>query len=347
MKSPVFLLSILIYCALLSVSCNLLNPHKQDEPIKIRPTIQIIVDSIAKYNQLTSSGVGFSGVKTTQWERYEKLSKTASLPELEALTNHKNAVVRCYAFDALTARRDTNAFTILEVHLKDTARLSTFIGCIISDERVGDYFLDAVTLQDSTYTGYKLTATQKDVVDSIILFDKQIRLSAKYNLLYDLKPQINYYNRVKEIAMKEKMPVAIWALSKYKKRSDIDIIEKGINNPNTEDYSIRSVIQIPDSIFYTNLINIFEREWKEKLYDYQKWEILYQALAQYPSNPQTLALFKRTIQSKDKFRYQTLGTDLLIAITKYPNSAFEPLKKQIKLDEYDMEEVKQELAKDN
>jgi hypothetical protein len=101
---------------------------------------------------------------------------------------------------------------------------------------------------------------------------------------------------------------------------------------------------MPDSSFYPKLINIFEREWREKLYDYGKWQIVYQALTRYPAAPQTLALFKRTIQTRDKFRYQTLGTDLLIAITRYPSPIFEQLKPQIKLDENSMADVKRALA---
>ncbi|HTK22094.1 MAG TPA: hypothetical protein VL442_21395 [Mucilaginibacter sp.] len=336
--SPLLLISILF------ISCKPGKKSQKPVQVKIRPSIQVIVDSIAKYNQLNNSGVGFAGVKTVQWSRYEKLNKAASLPELRQLTQHKNSVVRCYSFDALAARKDTAIFNILLDHLHDTAQLSTFIGCIISKTDVGDYFINSVTPYDSSETGYKLSAKQRVFVDSILLFDKRIKLAAKHDLIYDLKPKPEYYNRVKEIAVNEKMPVAILALAKYKQLSDTGIINKAFNSASTEDYAIQSATEIPDKFFYSKLIDIFEREWKEKLYDYGKWEVLYQALAKYPSEPQTLVLFNRTIQTKDKFRYQTLGADLLIAITKYPSSAFASLKKQIKLDQYHMEDVNRALG---
>jgi hypothetical protein len=330
---------------LLFMSCSQPKARTKVEPVIIRPAIKIIVDSITRYNQFTSSGVGYAGVRTPQWDRYEKLSTTATLPELRALTRHENAVVRCYAFLALSAKKDTAAFNILLTHLHDTARLSTFMGCIISKKIAGDFFLATVTSYHSSYTGYKLSPNQKIKVDSILLFDKHITLSARYNLIYALKPQAKYYNRIKELATTENMPVAIWALAKFKRQSDIGIINKGFNGGGTEDYAIRSVIEMPDSSFYPKLVSIFEREWKQKFYDYEKWELLYRALARYPEKPQTLAFFKRTVQSKDKFRYGKLDADLLVAITKYPNPVFEPLKKQIKLDKYDMEDVKRELSK--
>ncbi|MEO6850354.1 MAG: hypothetical protein ABI203_06335, partial [Mucilaginibacter sp.] len=262
---------VLMELLLILGSCN--QPHSKGKirHVKIRPVINIIVDSIAQYNQLNSSGVGYAGIRTVQWDRYEKLSKTATLPELRELTNHKNSVVRCYAFDALTDRKDTAAFNILLGHLQDTAMVSTFIGCMISKERTGDYFLNIVKPYDSTDTGYKLSFRQKAIVDSILLFDKHIMLYAKYNLLYDLKPQAQYYNRVKEIATNGKMPVSVWTLAKYKRLEDIGIITKAFYGIESEDYAIRSVTLLPDSSFYPILIKIFEREWKEKLYDYGKW----------------------------------------------------------------------------
>ncbi|MBS7563806.1 hypothetical protein KHS38_05270 [Mucilaginibacter sp. Bleaf8] len=326
----------------LLMACQYNVGSKQKQKLQLRPAIQRIVDSMAKYNQVNSSGVGEAGVRTVQWTRYEQLSKTATLPELRALTNHKNPVVRCYALDALSARNDTATFSIVLAHLHDTARVSTFMGCIINSYLVGDYFLNAVIPYDSTSTGYRLTKHQKQIVDSILLYDKHMALSAKYNLLYDMNPQAKYYNRVKEIATLEKMPVAIWTLARYRKSSDIGIIRDAFNDnkdSRKEDYAIRAAIEMPDSSFYPKLTGIFEREWKEKLYDYGKWQVLYEALARYPDKAQTLQLFKRTLATKDEFRYKTLGTDLLIAITKYPNPLFEPLKRQIKLDKYSMEDV--------
>lgn len=343
LKYSFLFLSPLFVLMLLFAGCYDTGPSHESEPVKVRPEIQIIVDSIANYNQLNSSGVGDAGIRTPQWVRYEKLSSTASLPELRALTSYENSVVRCYAYDALTARNDTASFSILLNHLRDTAKVATFIGCISSDEMTGDYFLNSVTPYDSTSGGYKLSPKQKLLIDSTLIFDKHIMLSAKYKLLYDMKPQPRYYSRVREIALHEKTPVAIWALARYKKANDVGIIKNAFNDSQAEDYAIRSATLMADSSFHPILTKIFEREWKQKLYDYQKWEILYQALAQYPKQPQTLAFFNRTVQTKDKFRRKTLGADLLIAITKYPDPAFESFKKQIKLGKYDMEEVNKAL----
>ncbi|MEI7726190.1 MAG: hypothetical protein WCK09_13865 [Bacteroidota bacterium] len=156
---------------------------------------------------------------------------------------------------------------------------------------------------------------------------------AKYSLLRTLQPNIKYYSRVREIATKENSPVATLALSRFKNPADIGTIKLLFKNEKTEYYAAYCAREFPDGTFYPLLVKIFEREWLCKYYDLPKWRILYQALSKYPTE-QTYQLFKRTIDCKDGFRHQTLGTYLMIAITKYPDKLFDPLKSKIKLNKY-------------
>jgi hypothetical protein len=318
-------------------SCNGQTPTSS----AIRPVIQKIANGIAKDNVLKSAGVGYGGVRTDQWERFEKLKKEATDEELKELTENKNPVVRCYSFQAIATRKSIDVFPILLKHLNDTARIETFQGCIVSSQVAGDYFLGVVTPEYIDLDAYKLTSRQRATVDSILLFDKTSKISAKYRLLSDLEPNPSYYNRIKEIATTENNPVAILALARFQNKTDIGIIKSLFDNDKTEYYAAYSSREFSDSSFYPSLTKIFEKEWNERLYDYPKWRILYQALAKYPTR-QTYELFKRTTQTKDDFRYQTLGKYLMIAITKYPNEIFESLKAEIKLDEFHSDELKQE-----
>jgi hypothetical protein len=109
-------------------SCNGQTPTSS----AIRPVIQKIANGIAKDNVLKSAGVGYGGVRTDQWERFEKLKKEATDEELKELTENKNPVVRCYSFQAIATRKSIDVFPILLKHLNDTARIETFQGCIVS-----------------------------------------------------------------------------------------------------------------------------------------------------------------------------------------------------------------------
>jgi len=55
-----------------------------------------------------------------------------------------------------------------------------------------------------------------------------------------------------------------------------------------------------------------------------------QALARYPRQD-TLALFERASSVEDAFRRERLSRFLLLAITKFPNALFEPLKAKLVL----------------
>jgi hypothetical protein len=307
------------------------KPNKETNVVLIRPSIEKLASDIANDNVLKSAGVGYAGLRTAQWGRYGTLNASATDEELKILTDNQNPVVRCYAFQALSHRTNVDLDPILIKHLSDTAQVQTFFGCIKNVEKTGDYFLDVYAPAYADDSSQKLKKHRRKLVDSILLFDKTIRLSAKYNLLGILKPDLRYYNRIKEIAITENNPEATLALAKFRSKADIDIIAKLFNNETTEYYAIYSVREFPELSFYPKLVRVFEKEWAEKLYDYPKWRILYQALARYPTK-ETLALFERTIQSKDDFRRQTLGADLVIAIKKYPNNVYKRLMEKIRLD---------------
>jgi hypothetical protein len=335
----------LIKCFVLLVPLGFYESYgqtTQPSTTTIRSEIQKIVKGIAKDNVLKGEAVGYAGTRTDQWDRYEKLKKDATNTELLTLTDNHNAVVRCYAFQALATKKEIDVFPVVLKHLSDTSTIETFFGCIVSSQTVGDYFVEVVTPEYIDLDAYKLTARQRTTIDSALLFDKSIRISAKYILLSKPKPNPNFYHRIREIAVTENSPVAILALSRFQNENDIGIIKTLFENENTEYYAAYSAREFPNNLFYPYLTKIFEKEWSEKYYDYPKWRILYQALAKYPTS-QTYQLFERTTKTTDDFRYQTLGKYLTIAITKYPNKIFEPLKERITLDEYHSNEVKNEI----
>ena len=307
---------------------------QSSNPIQIRPVVQTLVDSLALTKEVAD------------WNPYGrllvKLNKTAFPNELNALTNHNNPIIRCYAFKVLAQKHDPQIFPILLNHLNDTARIQVLIVDVSGPEVVADYFLNIVTPGVIDTGLYELTAIQKLKVDSILLYDKTIRLTNKNKLLYDLKPQSKHYNRVRQIAIEEKNPVAGYTLARYKKKQDIPIISEFLNDKETDYYAMYAARDFPNPTYYPQLVKIFEREWEKKLYSFGEWEILYEALAKYP-NKQTLKLFERTVQTKDSYRNQTLGVDLMVALLKYPNPIFNSVKKRIKLDSTSKYFVKQRI----
>ncbi|MDB5120619.1 MAG: hypothetical protein JWN56_1837 [Sphingobacteriales bacterium] len=304
-----------------------------------------IVDGIEKGNSVESSHIGEGGSPSKQWEKYEQLKKVASNDQLVALTNHKNSAVRCYAFQALVTKRSDKIFSILLKHLNDTSRVNTLSGCIGMTKYTGDYFVDVVTPNYVEIDIYKLNKAEKETLDSILLNDKSIILSAKSSILENLRPTTAHYARIRELVENNRNESALRALAKYQRQTDKELIASFFKDDDTQSSALYAVREFPDEYFYQFVTNVFEQEWKQSHYDYPKWRICYQILAKYPK-AETMELFDRTTKSKDEFRYQTLCKYLFIAITKYPNKLYNPIKAKIKLSSYEMDEVKDELEND-
>ena len=331
-------LHLLAASSLFLVSCNMsVGQDVTKTKAAIRPELARLVRKIAADNMLKSAGVGEAGVRTSQWERYETLKEKATDEELKTLTDDSNSVVRCYAFQALASRK-TDVYPILLQHLADTAQVRTFMGCIISSIKTGDYFIDVVTPDYVDPSCYKLTSNQQTALDSILLNNITVRVDKKTQLLAVIKPNPKFYKQIRKQA-EQGSPQATLALARFQKESDINIIMSLFSGSEINNYyAIYSAREYPSPTFYPLLVKNFESEWHEKLYDYSKWRLLYQALANYPTD-ETYKLFERTVHTTDDFRRQILGTYLMIALKKYPNPKFTSLMPLIKLDRYHLDDV--------
>ncbi|CAN5439420.1 hypothetical protein BH11BAC3_BH11BAC3_21690 [soil metagenome] len=299
----------------------------------IRPVVKHLADSIAKYDRIDELYIGYPVTKSKQYERIIQLTDISFSAELLELTENNNTTIKCAAFQSLCAKDSVDVIPIVITHLYDTSLVAIQEGCLGSRKMTGDYFLQTfyqyLTTKDSSYLVRNYSGIAK--IDSIIFYDRDILLGYKEAKIKSINGDTLYYDRVREIAIKERIPVSVLALAKYRKQQDKEIIESYFSDKRTQYYAIWAVREFPDSTFYPLLIKVFENEWKSKYYDYLKWRILYQAQAQYP-NEKTLALFDKTIAVRNKFKRQTLGRYLTIAITKYPNTLFEKYRNKVEID---------------
>lgn len=142
-----------------------------------------IVRNIEKENRIESSHIGEGGNPSKQWNNYEELKQNASVEQLIALTDHKNAAVRCYAFQGLASIKSNKLFPVLIKHLNDTSLVETQSGCLIMTQFVGDYFIEVVTPNFVEIDIYKLNQIEKIKLDSILLNDNSIMLLARATIL--------------------------------------------------------------------------------------------------------------------------------------------------------------------
>lgn len=100
------------------------------QPEKIRKDIQKLVKKIEKYDRIDSEAIGYSGERTNQYNRFEKLTEKAFLEELIELTNHPNAAVRGYSFWSLAKLHYNNLEEIFVKHANDEEFVFMMDGCI-------------------------------------------------------------------------------------------------------------------------------------------------------------------------------------------------------------------------
>jgi hypothetical protein len=179
-------------------------------------------------------------------------------------------------------------------------------------------------------------------IDSVMIYDTTIKLAYKTNALKKATPNPKNYDRIREIAIKERHPAAVLALARYKKQEDISVIISYLKDKEINYYAIWAVKEFPDAVFYPFLVGIFKSMWKEKQNrrEYYEWWVLYQTLSQYPTD-ETIKLFKKTVNTHKSKKYM-LKNCLSIAITRYPHPKFEQFKDKLQpvklielIDEFD------------
>ena len=280
----------------------------------------------------------------SQWERFIELREKATDNELIVLTNHLNEIVRCYAFRALVMNNNVNCFEILKNHLIDYKQIRIHwcdyskhkhISCFPS---VGDYFIFCVSTPISE-NSYLLNNQQKKELDSIVLYNDSIYLSYRSCLLQRLKPDLAHYERVREIVLKyDGELVALATLARYQNPNDIPIF-KDFFKPYRRFsdgmyFLLLAIREYPDSAFYKDLVKTLKR-------NRGNWRLLYQTLAQYPTD-ETVKLFEKIAKEK---KLNTKKADLMIAITKYPHEKYEHLKNKLKIDDKILAELWEEEKK--
>lgn len=134
------------------------SPKSTYDSQKISKAVSQIVKDIAKENEIHGTAVGYGGVKTTQYRRFEGLYTKASVEELTELVEHPNPAVRGYAFWGLAKRHDEKLEAIIMAHAADSQFVYQIDGCIGGEIPVTEFMRWVVTPQMIDWECKKLDA---------------------------------------------------------------------------------------------------------------------------------------------------------------------------------------------
>ena len=250
---------------------------------KISKDVIEIVKKIEEIDVLMGSAVGYSGKRPAQYENFVALRNSATTNELVELTNHKNAVVRCYSFWALSYKENVDLFPIIINHISDEEEVKTQFGCIINMEKVGDFFIDIATPEYVDWNSNKLDSSQLKKLDNILIFSPN-NLNATLEALRRAEPIERIYERIRELAIKGKNQEAVVVLAKYQKEQDIKVILNNKDETGKREnglfFTYRAISYFPHQDFIPflekNLRDAMETSgWRNEYYE------LYNAIARY------------------------------------------------------------------
>jgi len=275
----------LVTIIVLTFTLSCLGQRSQFDKAKISSQTKTIVAKIEKENMLMGSAVGNTGVRPKQFDNFTELQRTATKFELQELTNHPNGVVRCYSFWALTYDRSINLLPIIIKHIPDDENVSTMFGCIVSGEKVGDFFINLVTPNYVDINSKKLDSSQFATIDSILIYTSN-NLYSKQEAISRAKLTERFYLRARHLVIKDKNQEALVTLAKYRKEQDIPLILKNkVGNKPDDGYffTYRAISEFP----HPNFFSFLEQNLKQTLNDDHystEWRELYKAVASFRTN---------------------------------------------------------------
>jgi hypothetical protein len=97
--------------------------------LQVQDPVSVIVEEIAKHNVYEFGKLGYTGLKSKQYDRYLKLMELATDDQLLQLTGHSNVVVRIYAYHACEKRNIPLSQEVLSKYRRDSSRVKMINGC--------------------------------------------------------------------------------------------------------------------------------------------------------------------------------------------------------------------------
>ncbi|GAA3594680.1 hypothetical protein Q4Q39_07005 [Flavivirga amylovorans] len=259
---------------------------------KISKSTQRIVKKIEKVNELMGSAVYYGGIRPKQYDNFSQLRKTANKKELILLTSHKNAVVRCYAFWALSYDNTAKLFPIILDHLNDDELVSTQFGCTGSQEKVGDFFISIATPHHVDLNSAKLSEKEFKELDSILIYKKN-NLQAKSRAIERIETTNSHYKKIKNLFIEDKDQSALVKLAKYNKEEDVELI---LNNKVDYDsdengffHTYKAISHFPHPKFLP-LLEVNLKKTLDNSHFSNEWSQLYRAIASYKNEKTRILL---------------------------------------------------------
>lgn len=189
-------------------------------------SVDEIVKRFISTNEVQYEYIGFGSTKSKLYKDYLTLAKNANNNELVKLTNHNNAVVRCYAGWALIDRKYSRLDSIYQSFLNNDAEVITYSIDLKGNDNISTVFYHRY------WNSLEFKAKTKDSVllklDSLTLYNENsywlLILRALENRVY---PK-SYNRQIEYLAFDKNNIDAILYLSNWYKAEYVDRLKPAL-----------------------------------------------------------------------------------------------------------------------
>lgn len=275
-----------------------------------------------KAERLEARYLGNAAIRSSLYQKYEKVFLKASKKDLTELCKHPNNIIRVYAFMALNEQKTSNdtIANIVKEHLKDTNQFNLFRGCLKTTKMVGDEMLNLAKYQYDILSGQ-----QEEEIDSLLFWQPGNAINSRYLDLSTNDLDESRYNRLHTLVYEEHELNAFETLIRYKRKSDIDQIPS-IYSINKE----IGIIALKSCPLESMVDSLLSFQLHSNMFENSSLYIdLYQAALNYSDSSRQKLLTNVLINEKDEKRRSYLNSKLAYAISSDSSSYLIPLKFQL------------------
>lgn len=334
---------------------------------------------IALGNSVKGSAVSITGHKPLQYRQFELLKSVSSTNALIRLyRNHPNASVKCYSFWALTERQDgINHFELLKHGITDTRKVKTMFGCFISSTTVADFLIstsyEVISRKDSITLDSLILYSDLDLRSKNTLLRTLEPDEKDYNRILELAnngltPEAiitlaKYQNKENISFIKEELADInkdpYYSLLAIKYFPDSYFIPELINAQKRLLDKSNGVNHIAIRALYKSLVRYDNKQIKQILEkiveidnDIQKIKSLpdsIKAISKFEKhhfnleNDSIYFVFDHDYDMNDDYTIHVHVEYLKLALLDFPNSTFKYLEEKIKLEDFEIDMINDEL----
>ena len=181
-----------------------------------------VVQEIAAINEVQSEHVGFAGMKSENYQNFEKLKAEASIQTLLELTEHDNPVVSCYAGWGLIDKKYSDLSVLFSNYLSADKSVLTFKGCNKFESNLTNEFYNRFWNK----TKDKRTNKILIALDSLVIYHDKPQWLLLIRALENRVHPKAYNQRIATLAFDEGYEEAIFYLSNWYKAEYHDQLQQ-------------------------------------------------------------------------------------------------------------------------